>query len=260
MDGVKRRKRSETFADHYSQARMFYHSMTEPEQRHIISAFAFELAKVEAKAIRLRMLGHLANVDAALHDGVVDALGMKEKEEPVAPAVVARDLPASPPLSIIGKAPKTLQGRKIGVLITNGFPAARLAELREIAKEEKAALLVIAPKVGGATDSKGKLVEADLPLSAAPSLFFDTVVVLASKAGAEDLATQAAAVDWVRDAFGHCKVLGHTAEAQPLLDKAGVQPDGGVVNLASDKAVGDYITTAKGGRIWARELSLRRPG
>ncbi len=58
---------------------MFFRSMTEPEQRHIISAFAFELAKVESKPIRLRMLGQLANVDPTLHDGVVAALGMKEK-------------------------------------------------------------------------------------------------------------------------------------------------------------------------------------
>ena len=260
MDGAKTRKRSETFADHYSQARMFFRSMTEPEQMHIISAFAFELAKVETKAIRMRQLAHLANVDPKLHDGVVDALGMKEKEEPIVPAVPARDLKPSPTLSILGKAPVTLQGRKIGVLITDGFDGALLAELRESAKAEKAALMVIAPKVGGATDAKGKLVEADLPLSAAPSILFDTVVVLASKGGAEDLATQAPAVDWVRDAFGHLKVIGHSAEAQPLFDKAGVQPDGGVVPLSAEKSVGSYMTTAKGGRIWKREPSVRRPG
>ena len=63
LNGTKLRKRSETFADHYSQARMFFRSMTEPEKMHIISAFAFELAHVETKAIRLRMLGHLANPD-----------------------------------------------------------------------------------------------------------------------------------------------------------------------------------------------------
>jgi catalase len=57
--GEKQRIRSETFADHYSQARLFFRSMSEPEQRHIISAFAFELGKVETLAIRKRILGHL---------------------------------------------------------------------------------------------------------------------------------------------------------------------------------------------------------
>jgi catalase len=260
VSGEKVRKRPESFADHYSQARLFFRSQTEPEQRHIISAFAFELSKVESKPIRLRMLGHLANIDPTLHDGVSAALGMKEKEEPVAPGVAARDLPPSPPLSILGKAPKTLQGRKIGVLISEGFDSALLKNLRESAKEEKATVVVIAPNVGGANDAKGKLVEADFALSAAPSVLFDTVVVLTSKTSVDDLATQAAAVDWVRDAFGHLKVMAFTADAQPLLDKAGVQPDGGTVNLDAAKAVGSYLTTAKGGRIWAREPSLRRPG
>jgi catalase len=49
--------RPESFADHYSQARLFFRSMSEPEKRHIVSAFAFELGKVEMMAIRTRMLG-----------------------------------------------------------------------------------------------------------------------------------------------------------------------------------------------------------
>ncbi len=260
MSGEKLRKRSETFADHYSQARLFFRSQTEPEQQHIISAFAFELAKVETKAIRVRMLGHLANVDATLHTGVAEALGMKEAAEEVQPAVAPRDLPPSPTLSILTKAKPTLHGRKIGVLLTDGFDASLLTKLRASAKAEKSALAIIAPKVGGVKDSAGELVEADFPLSAAPSIFFDVVVILASEAGAEDLATQAAAVDWVSDANAHLKVLGHTSGAQVLLDRAGFKPDAGLVPLPDDKAVSTFIKAAKAGRIWTREPSLRRPG
>ncbi len=260
IDATKERKRSETFADHYSQPRMFFRSMTKPEQMHMISAFAFELAHVETKAIRLRMVGHLANIDAALHDGVAAALGMAEKGETITPAVAPRDLAPSPALSIVGKAPATLQGRKIGVLITDGFDSSLLTALRSSAKGAKAVLAVVALKVGGAKDSAGVLVEADFPLSAAPSIFFDTAVILASEKGGQDLATQAAAVDWASDAFAHLKVLGHTAGAQPLLDRAGVKPDAGIIALSSAKAVGAFITAAKKGRIWAREPNLRRPG
>ncbi len=258
MVGEKVRQRPESFADHYSQARLFFRSQTEPEQRHIISAFAFELAKVQTKAVRLRMLAHLANVDETLHSGVVDALGMKEKGDPIKPAVATRDLPPSPALSILGKAPKTLAGRKIGVLIGDGFDAARLTELRAGAKEAKATLVVVAPKVGGAKDNEGKLVEADMALSGAPSVLFDAVAVLASKESAPELARNAAAVDWVRDAFGHLKVVGHTPDAQPLLDQAGILPDGGVIALG--KGADAFLQTAKEGRIWAREPGIRPPG
>jgi catalase len=258
VSGEKVRKRSETFADHYSQARLFFRSQTEPEQQHIINAFAFELAKVQTKAIRTRMLRHLANVDATLHGGVAAALGMKEATEEVKPAVAPRDLPPSPALSILAKAPKTLAGRKIGVLVADGFDAARLADLRTSAKGEKAAVVVIAPKVGGAKDGGGKMVEAEMSLSGAPSVLFDAVVVLASKETAAELAANANAVDWVRDAFGHCKVLGHSADAQPLLDAAGVKADGGVIEIG--KGADAFINAAKGGRIWSREPGLRPPG
>jgi catalase len=260
MSGEKMRKRSDSFSDHYSQARLFFRSQTKPEQQHIISAFAFELAKVQTKAIRMRMLGHLANVDPDLNSGVAEALGMKEAIEEIKPSAVTRDLPPSPSLSLLTQAKSTLQGRKIGVLITEGFDPSLLAKLRTSAKAEKASLTVIAPKIGGVNNSMDELVEADFPLSAAPSIFFDAVVILASAAGAKDLATQAAAVDWVSDANAHLKVLGHTSGAQVLLDRVGFKPDEGLVPLNDDKAVSTFFKTAKAGRIWAREQSLRRPG
>ncbi|MDB6139763.1 MAG: catalase [Verrucomicrobiaceae bacterium] len=260
INAPKLRKRSETFSDHYSQARLFFRSMTPPEQTHIISAFAFELAKVDIKAIRTRMLGHLANIDADLHQQVEVALGMEGTADAITPAVAPRDLEPSPALSILAKAPITLVGRKIGVLIMDGFDSALLAPLRSIAKSEKATLFIVAPKVGGATDSAGVLVEANGALSGSPSIFFDTVAILASEAGAEDLATQAAAVDWTMNAFAHLKVIGHTPQAQALLDRAGVIPDDGVVPFTNRKTISTFIDAAKNGRVWDREASLRRPG
>ncbi len=260
LDGAKVRERSATFADHYSQARLFFRSMTKPEQMHIISAFAFELGKVEIKAIRTRMLGHLANIDADLSVQVAAALGMPDQADIITPAVAPRDLGASPALSILGKAPATLRGRKIGVLLTDGFEGALLTALRNSGKAEKAALFLIAPKIGGVDDADGVHVEVNGALSASPSVFFDTVVLLASEAGAKDLATQVAAIDWIASAFAHLKVIGHTAAAQVLLDKANVQPDAGLVALTSAKSVGPFTKTAKQGRIWDREPSLRRPG
>lgn len=260
MDGAKIRKRSETFADHYSQARLFFRSMTPPEQMHIVSAFAFELAKVSIKAIRTRMLGHLAIIDADLHQQVEEALGMKGQADKIIPAVKPRDLPPSPALSIIGKAPATLAGRKIGVLITEGFDASLLAALRTNAKAAKATLFVVAPKVGGVNDSAGRLQEADGSLSGSPSIIFDTVTILASEAGAAELSTQAAAHDWVANAYAHLKVIGLVAAAFPLLEKTGGKPGPGIVPLTDRKSVAQFIQTARNGRIWDREPSLRRPG
>ncbi|WP_367871761.1 catalase [Luteolibacter sp. Populi] len=259
--GEKIRKRSETFADHYSQARMFFRSMTPPEQNHIASALAFELAKVEIVPIREKMLGHLANIDAALHQTVADALGMPaEGGAKITPAVAPRDLATSPSLSLIGKDPQILKGRKAGILLTEGADAALLSALQAAFKKEKAAVELIAPKIGGVTLSDGTPLAVHHALSGGPSVFFDTVAILATDEAMNDLVREAAAVNWVRDAFGHLKVIGYSVEAAPLLEAAGVEIDAGTILLDGPKGQRAYIATAKAGRRWEREPTLRSIG
>jgi len=260
LNAEKTRRRNDTFADHYSQARLLYRSLTPPEQRHVVSAFAFELGKVAAIAVRRRMLGHLHLIEETLAAKVEAALGMEGQAEVITPAVAPRDLPPSPALSILGKAPATLAGRKIGVLVTDGFDDKLLGGLRAAVSKEKAALAVIAPKVGGALSAAGKKIGVDSALSGAPSVFFDAVVILASADGAKKLAAEAAAIDWVRDAFGHAKIIGHTAEAAPLLKAAGVKADAGLVALGGKESLRTFVQTAKKGRLWEREAKLRSPG
>jgi catalase len=258
--GKKTTLRAETFADHYSQARQFFRSMTEPEQRHIVSALGFELAKCSLIPVRTRMLGHLANIDATLRQQVEAALGMEGKADKIKPAVAPRNLKTSDALSMIKKAKPILNGRKLGVLITNGFDERLLAALKNAAKAEKATVAVIAAKIAGAKDSAGKLHPADMSLSGAPSVLFDTVAILTTEAGAKKLADEASAVDWLRDAFGHLKVIAHATGARPLLNKAGVQADEGVLELSDSKSVSKFIKAAKNGRVWKREPALRSPG
>ena len=108
--GDKVRERSETFADHYSQPRLFYRSMSEPEQRHIVNAFTFELSKVSRPNIRQRMLGHLKNIDTELCARVEEGLGMEGQAEKIKPARAPIDMKPSPALSLIKKALPTLAG------------------------------------------------------------------------------------------------------------------------------------------------------
>jgi catalase len=260
LDAAKQRTRSPSFADHYSQARLFFRSMSEPEQRHIVSAFAFELAKVETIAIRTRMLGHLDIIDQALGEQVAAALGMEGKADPIVAARAPIGMALSPTLSLLKKAVPTLKGRKVGVLVADGTDDKLVAALRERVTAAGAKLEIVAPKIAGALSPKGKLIAADHSLSGGPSCVFDAVAVLVSEGGAEQLATQAAAIDWLRDAFGHPKIIGHTPEAQSLLARAGIESDDGVSPLEMGKSIDRFVTRAKAGRIWERELSLRAPG
>jgi catalase len=258
-NGEKVRVRSETFADHYSQARLFFRSMSEPEQRHIVSAFAFELGKVEAVEVRRRMLGHLDIVDSALGDGVAAALGMEGQATTVRPARAPIDLPPSPALSLVQKASKTLEGRKIAVLVTDGSDPALVQALRVAVEKEGARLAVVAPKIGGVKGAGGKAIAADHALPAAPSVLFDAVVVAPSNEGAATLATQAVAIDWLRDAFSHLKVIGHASAARSFLELSGVVIDAGVVEVGSVKSIAAFVAAAKGQRVWGREPNVRAP-
>jgi catalase len=254
--GEKVRLRSETFADHYSQARLFYRSLTEPEQRHVAMAFAFELGKCQKTHVRTRMLGHLNNVDAALGKEVAERLGMAGMADKIKPAVTPRDVEPSKPLSQYAKAPKSIKGKKVGVLTTNKAPGKTLAAIQQALTAEGAEAALIAPKAGPIkTDAGKELAPVDF-LAGAPSAVFDAVIVVPAAGMVEDLLAQAAAIDWIRDAFSHLKVIGYAAAAQPLIDAAGIEPDAGVVNIG-DGDLKKFIAQAKLHRVWEREPKIR---
>ena len=251
--GAKGRVRPESFADHYSQARQFFRSQTDTEQAHIASSLVFELSKVETVYIRELMVGHLLRVDDALGQRVADGLGMDKLPPPAPTQVPAEDRPPSPALQIIGKMKATLEGRALGILVNDGSDAALVASLKKAALEAGASVKIVAPKVGGAKLSDGSKLAADGQLAGTPSMIFDAVAVILSEAGAKAFATEGAAIDFVRDAFGHLKAIAIDAGGQALLQTAGVKPDAGVV---AAHHTAKFIAAAKT-RQWAREPKVR---
>ena len=258
IEGPKVRHRSETFADHFSQARQFFDSQTTPEQNHIVSALIFELSKVQTPAVRETVVSQIANIKPELAARVANGLGLKEKVHPAKAARPTRtDLPPSPALSILANAHKTLKGRKVGVLVDDGCDKALVTAIMDAVKEHGGQTAIVSLKVGGAEASDGKLIPADFQLAGGPSVLFDAVAVIVSAKAAQRLAQDAAAVAFVHDAFAHLKVIGHSPEAQPLLSAAGVQPDEGIVAIEAGKSALRFGTVAAAGRIWEREPKVR---
>jgi catalase len=253
--GEKRRLRPESFADHYSQARQFYLSQLPIEQQHIADAFVFELSKVERPDIRERMVANLRNVDSDLAQLVADGLGLVELPDRTPPAVDARmDLEPSPALSIVANGPGSFAGRKLGVLVSDGADAALLAQLQDAARAEGTLVELVAPTVGGFTTSDGELLPADQKIGGGPSVLYDAVVLLPGEESVAQLVPDAAVRDFVADAFGHCKFIGHVAAAQPLLEAAGVLPriDGGFVAV-DDAGAAAFLEQCRELRFWDRE-------
>lgn len=253
QEGGKARIRAESFADHYSQARMFYRSQSAIEQAHIAYALVFELSKVETADVRERVIGHLRHIDADLARRVADGLGLVKLPAAPKAAVPPQDMPPSPALRLIDKTPPTLQGRAIGILVDDGSDARTVAALRKAVEAEGAVVKLVAPRIGGIAARGGKPLPADGRLDGMPSVIFDAVAVVLAPAAGEKLASEAAAVDWLRDAFGHLKAIARTEGAAPLLEAAGVAGDPGVVDAGDVAAFLEQAAT----RQWAREPTLR---
>ena len=251
--GEKSRIRAESFADHYSQARQFYRSQTKYEQAHIASALVFELSKVEHLHIRQAMVGHLRHINEDLARRVADGLALDKLPAAPASAMPVQDMPQSPALQIIGKMKDTLEGRTIGILIADGSDGAAIQAVRKAAIAVGASVKIVAPKIGGAKLADGSMLTADGQLAGTPSILFDAVAVILSEAGGKALGKEAAAIDFVRDAFGHLKAIGADAGGCMLLKQAQVGQDAGVLDIADRKA---FIAAAKT-RQWAREASVR---
>jgi catalase len=213
------RVRSETSADHYSQARQFYISQTPVEQEHIAASFTFELSKVERPAIRSRMVAHLLNVDKELAKKVSDRLRLPELPKAAEPArKPIMDLKESPALSILRNGPTSFKGRKVGALVTDGVDADLLASLCKALQKEGATLELIAPMVGGVKASDGSFIEAQQKIDGGPSVLYDSIALLSAE-GARKLSNEASLRDFIADAFAHCKFIAYDESAKPLLSR-----------------------------------------
>jgi catalase len=241
VDGVIGRGSPASFGDHFSQASMFWASMSEVERAHIVEAFTFELGRCYEQPIRERMLGVLARVDAELCAAVAAGLGL-----PVPDGKPAGTLLTSPALSQLVREPGPVTGRVIGVVVDRD--AGGLAALRAALSERGAVLRVVAPVAGTVGD---QVVERTLLTTR--SVEYDAVVVAAP------LADPRLAV-LLREAYRHCKVLGAWGEGVRALTDAGIDPGAPGVLVADGPQgyAGPLLAAVGMHRVWERQASSRR--
>ena len=208
---TKVRLRAETFADHYSQARLFYRSQSGDRagpsgQCHRVRAVEGNAASTSASACWPIWAMSTRRWPPVSPMALNIELPPKSKA-----AVEAQDMELSPALRIVGKYPPTLQGRAVGILVTDGADGALIEAVRAAVVAEGATVKIVAPKIGGVKLEGGKILEADGQLAGTPSVLFDAVALVLSKEGCAQLMSESAAIDFVKDAFGHLKAIGFTA-------------------------------------------------
>ena len=245
----KLRIRSELFADHFSQARMFYLSQSSIEQAHIASAMVFELSKVTLGHVQQRVIGQVRNIDEDLAERVAAGIGISlpKAVEPARPRI---DLPASAALSIVNNMKATLKGRKVGILFADDSDKDEIENLKAAVESAGGKAVLIAKRLKN-IKTKGGAMDADGQLFGTPSCTLDAIALVLTETAAEELSREGAAVQFVMDAFGHLKAIGHNGAATVLLNKAGVVEDDGVTSL------GKPFIIAAARRFYDREASVR---
>jgi len=220
----------------------------------------FELSKVKTPVIRERMVSHLLNIDEGLASKVAQGLGVKKMPRAADAAVATRqDLKPSRALSILENGPDRFEGRKLGILVTEGTDAAILKALKAALNKEGASFEIITPAVAGAEASDKSWIEGDQMIDGAPSVLYDAVALLPSETAIDNLLQESTVRDFIADAYAHCKFIGFVDAARPLLAKAGIsETDQGLFELSA-KDVSGFIGSLCKLRIWDREAKVKAP-
>ena len=224
IEGTAVRAQPVSFDDHFSQATMFFRSLSPIEQAHVVEAFTFELGKVYEKAIKERELLVLANVDADLCEQVAAGLGL-----PAPKGKPAEDVTVSPALVQLLAEPGRIDGRKIGIIADAGSDLAGVAKLVKATAALGVTALVVAP-VGGVLKAGRRSVTVDRTLATTRSIEFDALVVAAGTAPVADIKL----VVLLQEAFRHCKAVAAWGDGTAVLKAARIPTKGPGIEVADD--------------------------
>ena len=288
VDARKVRARSASFFDHFSQARLFFNSQSEPEKDHITNALSFELGKVKTVAIRERMLGVLSMIDKGLAGEVAYALGLHVPQHPAEPVNMNipadADVNAYQPVNVEGSlafskalsmadTPKdTIKTRQVAILVADGVDEKSLKTVKDALVAEDAVVSIIAPKLGVIMSKNDEEILADQSLLGAASVLFDAVYVPGGKISVATLEADADAIHFLNEAFKHCKAIAADEEAIQVLEGTyfskklpadysdeSVMTEGVVVSSDAKELSKQFIEAIKKHRFWDREKPRKVP-
>jgi len=234
IDAKKVRARSKSFFDHFSQARLFFNSQSDPEKNHLIDAFSFELGKVKTVAIRQRMIGILSLIDKGLASEVAYALGLKvpqKPEQPInhsipadgnvadyQPVQAELSLPSSAALSMKNTIKDSIVSRKVAFLVADGVDEQAVGAVKDSLTALGALVHVIAPRLNAVIGMGGKEVAVDESFLTAASVLYDAVYVPGGTNSVATIEAEANAVHFLNEAFKHCKAIAADKQALQVLE------------------------------------------
>lgn len=280
IEANKVRQRSESFSDHFGQGRLFYISQTDVEKKHIIRAFCFELGKVETTAIRVRMVGILNQIDTDLAFKVAEGLRLEvpvmpeqpmnygvspDSEGEQEPKDVPSSIEVSQALSMINNptVTPTIVSRKVAILCADGVSEKGVLNMKSALIRENAKGFVVAPYQGKVKTDQGGELPVDFSFLTSSSVLFDAVYIPGGL-GLNELSQNPDVLDFLSDAYRHCKIIGAQGDGTALLSGTSFaaklnNEDEGIVleeDMERTEFITNFIAAMANHRFWAREANL----
>ena len=223
---AKVRAKPEKFADHYTQATLFYESQSPVEQDHIANAFRFELSKVTVPAIRERTVSMLRNASEALAVKVAKGLGMQTLPERMPKAAVdiaAPEVMKSPALSLLHRpGDGSLAGRKVAILVAPGVEGDFVASAQAALFERGVIARIVGPRIGPMRSMDGNDLDADASMENEPGFLFDALILADGSEAVAALSQDGHTMEFIKDQFRHCKPILCVGDARHLVRQAGL--------------------------------------
>ncbi len=256
IDAHKIRERSESFGDHFSQATLFFQSMSKHEKEHIISAYSFELGKVEREYIRARTVNEiLANIDLELAGRVAQNLGLPAPKAGTVPAKTS-SIKQSPALSQDNLLSGDIASRKVAILVANGVDAKAVEALKAALQAEGAYGKVLGPTSAPVVTADGKSLAVDASMEGLPSVAFDAVFIPGGKDSIKALSTDGVALHFVLEAYKHLKAIALASDAKTLLDLLHLDQDAGLL-VVTGSSYDAFFNAIAQHRVWDREAKAK---
>ena len=246
VSGEKTRKRSDSFDDHFTQARLFWNSMADHEQQNIVDAAHFELGKVERMEIRERMVYDIFNnVDHEFAKRVAEGIGVEPPAEP-GDRMPTHDR-TDPSLSMANRTADTIETRTVAVLLEDGYDHDQFKAVRSELADQGARVDAVSTALGERESEDGDAAASDETYATTESVLYDAVFVPGGGRHAESLLEQGAASHFVAEAFTHKKPIAALGEGVDLLES--IELPG--VDIAEDEGtVSDLgVVTSRGGDL-----------
>ncbi len=266
----KVRGKAERFADHYTQATLFWNSQTDVEKQHIINAFRFELSRVQTAAVRERMVSGLLNVARELAEPVAAGLGIHELPTPM-PKVMTREVTpevsVSSPLSLFARpGDGSIRTRRIAILVADGCDGAALVALADRLSDEGAVPRFVSTTLGSVQPASGGPIEVDISLEAGPAVLYDAMILPDGAGAVQALRGDGRTLEFIKDQYRHCKPILAVGAGAELLAACGIdaalpsgQPDPGLIVAEDPPAATDpFITAIAKHRHFVRETDPPR--